>query len=105
MKDRVPNALGIFRLEAGAKARVTVSNEGADGYVVVDGLQILSIEVAREERAGKRPSGYVAIAMVEKPMPLGRSAATASRYIAAATAASRKNVTPAIHRGPGFHNR
>ena len=105
MKDRVPDALGIFRFEAGVKAHVTVSNEGADGYVVVDGLQILPIEVAREERAGKRPSGYVAIAMVEKPMPLGRSAATASRYIAAATAASRKNVTPAIHRGPGFHNR
>ena len=53
MKDRVPNALGIFRLEAGAKARVTVSNEGADGYVVVDGLQILPIEVAREEREGQ----------------------------------------------------
>ncbi|MCA9221097.1 MAG: FAD-dependent oxidoreductase, partial [Planctomycetales bacterium] len=31
MKGRVPNALGVFRFKAGAKARVTVSNEGADG--------------------------------------------------------------------------
>lgn len=69
MKDRVPNALGIFRFDAGAKARVTVSNEGADGYVIVDGLQILPIEVAREERAGKRPSGYAEIEMAEKPVP------------------------------------
>jgi 2-polyprenyl-6-methoxyphenol hydroxylase-like FAD-dependent oxidoreductase len=70
MKDRVPNALGIFRFEAGAKARLTVSNEGADGYVIVDGLQILPVETAREERAGKRPSGYAAIEMVEQPAPV-----------------------------------
>jgi hypothetical protein len=71
MKDRVPNSLGIFHFETGAKARVTVSNEGADGYVVVDGLQILPIELAREERAGKRPSGYPEIEMAERPVPLG----------------------------------
>ena len=69
MKDRVPNALGVFRFEAGAKARVTVSNEGADGYVVVDGLQILPIETSREQRAGKRASGYPEIVMVPKPVP------------------------------------
>ena len=70
MKDRVPNALGIFRFEAGAKARVTVSNEGADGYVIVDALQILPAELAREERDGKRPSGYAAIEMVKRPTPV-----------------------------------
>ena len=58
IKDGVPNALGVFHVEAGAKVRVTVSNEGADSYVIVDGLQILPVEIAREERAGKRPSGY-----------------------------------------------
>ena len=61
IKDGVPNALGIFRFEAGAKVRVTVSNEGADSYVIVDGLQILPVEIAREERSGKRPSGYAKI--------------------------------------------
>ena len=69
MKGRVPNALGTFRFKAGAKARVTVSNEGADGYVVVDGLQILPIALAREEREDKRPSGYAEIEMAAKPAP------------------------------------
>ena len=61
IKDGVPNALGVFRFEAGAKVRVTVSNEGADSYVIVDGLQILPVEIAREERSGKRPSGYAKV--------------------------------------------
>ena len=67
MRSPVPIALGIFRFKAGAKARVTVSNDGADGYVIVDALQILPAELAREERAGKRPSGYAAIEMVKRP--------------------------------------
>ncbi|MDA0591422.1 MAG: FAD-dependent oxidoreductase [Planctomycetota bacterium] len=75
MKDRVPNALGIFRFEAGVKTHVTVSNKGADGYVIVDGLQILPIELAREERAGKRPSGYAEIEMAAKPVPPGNALA------------------------------
>ena len=57
----VPRALGVFRFAAGANARVIVSNEGADGHVVVDGLQILPVELARQERTGYRPSGYPAI--------------------------------------------
>lgn len=76
MVDRVPNALGVFRFEAGETARVVISNEGADGYVVVDGLQILPVELAREERAGKRPSGYAEIAMAERPVPPVNVAAT-----------------------------
>jgi hypothetical protein len=71
MHRGVPNAIGVFPFEAGAKVRVTVSNEGADGYVVVDGLQILPIELAREERAGKRPSGYAENKMAEKSVPAG----------------------------------
>jgi N-acetylneuraminic acid mutarotase/flavin-dependent dehydrogenase len=66
----VPVALGTFRFEAGARARVTVSNEGADGYVVVDGLQFLPVEMAREERAGKRPSGYAKRAPENNPPPV-----------------------------------
>ncbi|MDA0676597.1 MAG: FAD-dependent oxidoreductase [Chloroflexi bacterium] len=71
IKNGVPNALGVFRIEAGAKVRVTVSNEGADSYVVVDGLQILPVEIAREERAGKRPSGYAMSKAVAPPTPSG----------------------------------
>ncbi len=63
LKNRVPNALGVFRFTAGSIATVVVSNDGADGYVVVDGLQILPIEIARQERAGKRESEYPDIVM------------------------------------------
>jgi len=73
--NRVPVALGTFRFDAGAKARVTVSNEGADGYVVVDGLQVLPVETAREERAGKRPSGYPDIEMAAQPVAPGNTLA------------------------------
>lgn len=71
MHRGVPNALGVFHFQAGAKARVTISNEGADGYVVVDGLQILPIELARQERDGERSSGYAELTMAEKPVPPG----------------------------------
>jgi len=84
MKDRVPNALGVFRFEAGAKARITVSNEGADGYVVVDGLQILPVETAREERAGKRPSGYPEFETAAKPVPTAAAPAPSAAHRRAA---------------------
>lgn len=57
--DRVPRALGVFRFEAGKKGSVVVSNENADGFVVVDGVQFIPVEIAREERAGRRDSGFV----------------------------------------------
>jgi len=57
--DRVPRALGIFRFEAGKEGSVIVSNEDADGFVVVDGVQFIPVEIAREERAGRRDSGFI----------------------------------------------
>lgn len=78
MKNRVPKALGIFRFKAGATARVTVSNDGADGYVVVDGLQILPAKLAREERAGKQPSGYAALKTTVKPSDTRQSSTSSS---------------------------
>jgi hypothetical protein len=35
-----PRSLGVFRILAGKSLAVTVSNQGANGYVVVDGLQL-----------------------------------------------------------------
>lgn len=57
--DRIPRAIGTFRFEAGTSGSVVVSNEGADGYVSVDGLQLVPVELARKERAGERNSGFV----------------------------------------------
>ncbi|MEZ6086798.1 MAG: hypothetical protein R3C05_01945 [Pirellulaceae bacterium] len=53
--DGVPHSLGEFHLKADAQVRVTISNEDADGYVVVDGLQIPSIERASQERESPKP--------------------------------------------------
>lgn len=57
----VPVAIGTFDFNAGTSAQVIVSNQNADGFVAVDGVQLLPVEIAREERAGRRPSGYAGI--------------------------------------------
>lgn len=71
MQGGIPNALGVFHFQQGTKASVTISNEDADGYVIVDGLQILPLAVARAERAGEQPSGYAEIEMADRPVPPG----------------------------------
>lgn len=50
---QVPRALGVFRFEAGKRAELTVSNSGTDGFVTVDGVQIVPVEIAKKERAAK----------------------------------------------------
>jgi hypothetical protein len=42
------HSAGLFRFHAGKKATITISNHGADGYVVVDGIQLLP--------SGERPT-------------------------------------------------
>ena len=56
--DGVPRKLGVFQFNAGQEGTVTISNEGADGFVVIDGLQLLPEQIANAEREGKRDSGY-----------------------------------------------
>ncbi|MEW6360225.1 MAG: FAD-dependent oxidoreductase [Planctomycetota bacterium] len=50
----VPRALGVFRFNAGREGAVTISNAGANGFVVADGVQFVPVEVARAERAAAR---------------------------------------------------
>ena len=52
LADGVPRALGIFRFEAGRQGSVVVSNSGANGHVVVDGVQFVPIAIARQQRGG-----------------------------------------------------
>jgi arylsulfatase A-like enzyme len=47
----VPRELGVCRFEAGTKGSVVVSNAGADGFVVIDGVQFVPQDVAEAERA------------------------------------------------------
>lgn len=57
----VPVAIGTFDFNAGTSAQVIVSNQNADGFVAVDGVQLVPVAIARDERAGRRPSGYAGI--------------------------------------------
>lgn len=50
LRDEVPNSLGVFHLTKGATVSVTVTTEGADGFVVVDGLQLVPEAEAKRER-------------------------------------------------------
>jgi len=46
----VPRAVGLFRFEKGKQGSVLVSNEGTDGYVVVDAVQFVPEKTAQAER-------------------------------------------------------
>ncbi|MCL4191035.1 MAG: hypothetical protein KJZ87_04770 [Thermoguttaceae bacterium] len=48
----VPRALGVFTLAPDKPSVVTVSNAGAEGFVVVDAVQFVPREIAQAERAG-----------------------------------------------------
>lgn len=85
----VPRALGVFKFAAGAEMSVTISNKDANGFVVVDGLQILPLEVAKAERVGKRPSSVASTAggsVKEMPMTSEMAARVAVSPLAAKTA-------------------
>lgn len=58
LENGVPRALGRFRFAAGTSGFVEISNALADGFVVVDAVQVVPAEIADEERAGKRDAGF-----------------------------------------------
>lgn len=47
----VPRSLGVFRFTKGKKGSVIVSNQDADGVVVVDAVQFVPVALAEAERA------------------------------------------------------
>jgi hypothetical protein len=49
---KAPGSLGVFPLPAGSSLKITVSNQDADGFVVVDGLQIIPAEEGHPVTAG-----------------------------------------------------
>ncbi|MCA9137634.1 MAG: FAD-dependent oxidoreductase, partial [Planctomycetales bacterium] len=49
MDDGAPRSLGTFKFNKGTAAKVVVSNEHADGYVSVDGIQFVPVEIAQEQ--------------------------------------------------------
>lgn len=57
-KNGVPRALGVFPFEAGKRGGVEISNEGANGFVVVDAVQFVPAALALAEREGTRDAGF-----------------------------------------------
>lgn len=53
--DGIPRALGVFRFTIGKSESIEISSTGADGFVVVDGLQLVPEADARTERASRKP--------------------------------------------------
>ncbi len=41
LEDGIPRSLGVFTFAKGKSGSIKISNAGADGYVVVDGLQLV----------------------------------------------------------------
>lgn len=54
----IPGAVGVFEFAAGNQIRITISNDAADGYVIVDGLQLVPEEEAITERRTQASAGF-----------------------------------------------
>lgn len=60
LEDGIPRALGIFTFEKGTSPPIKITNTAADGFVVVDGLQLLSEAEATAERNTRTDAGFPA---------------------------------------------
>jgi hypothetical protein len=60
LEQGIPRALGVFRFEPGKEGYVEISNRDTDGFVVVDAVQFVPLEIAQAERAGQRDAGFPA---------------------------------------------
>jgi len=58
LEDGIPRALGTFVFARGKTGMIEISNAGVDGYVVVDGLQIVPEAEAQAERNTRTESGF-----------------------------------------------
>lgn len=58
LEDGIPHSLGVFTFTKGNSGTVEISNKGADGYVVVDGLQLVPETEAIAERNTRSDAGF-----------------------------------------------
>jgi hypothetical protein len=68
LEDGVPRSLGVFEFKKGKSASIEISNADADGYVVVDGLQLVPEDIAKAERATKTDAGFPASVTAAVPV-------------------------------------
>lgn len=60
LEDGIPRSLGVFAFAKGKSGSIEISNAGADGYVVVDGLQLVPEAEAIAERNTRTDAGFPA---------------------------------------------
>ena len=58
LEDGIPRSLGVFAFKKGKSGRIEISNAGADGHVVVDGLQLVPEAEAIAERNTRADAGF-----------------------------------------------
>jgi hypothetical protein len=58
LEDGIPRSLGVFAFAKGKSGSIEISNAGADGYVVVDGLQLVPEAEAIAERNTRADAGF-----------------------------------------------
>lgn len=58
LEDGIPRSLGVFTFAKGKAGTIEISNEGADGYVVIDGLQLVPEIEAIAERNTRADAGF-----------------------------------------------
>lgn len=58
LEDGIPRSLGVFAFKKGRSDSIEISNEGADGHVVVDGLQLVPEAEAIAERNTRADAGF-----------------------------------------------
>jgi hypothetical protein len=58
LEDGIPRSLGVFAFAKGKAGSIEISNSGANGYVVVDGLQLVPEAEAIAERNTRADSGF-----------------------------------------------
>jgi hypothetical protein len=58
LEDGIPRSLGVFGFAKGKSGSIEISNGGADGFVVVDGLQLVLEAEAIAERNTRADAGF-----------------------------------------------
>jgi hypothetical protein len=58
LEDGIPRSLGVFAFAKGKSGSIEISNAGADGYVAVDGLQLVPETEAIAERNTRADAGF-----------------------------------------------
>ncbi len=85
LENGIPRSLGVYQFSAGTAGYIEVSNPKADGFVVVDGLQLVPEAIAQVERNTQSASGFTGktekAASIKIPPPMLLASAASPREV------------------------